>query len=70
MTLEQAMSEKASDEAGTLYGNIPTEQLAIMSNAITKKLKSANPGTPDEIATRQRKHQAIGIILASREAKQ
>jgi hypothetical protein len=67
MSLEDAMNITNSE--GVLYGNIPTEKLAIMSNSLTKALKS-NPMSVDERAERERKHQAIGIILANREAKQ
>ena len=66
MTLVEAMNELSSE--GELYGNLPTEKLAVRSNAIRKALAST-PMSADERAERVRKHTAIGIILADREAK-
>jgi hypothetical protein len=66
MSLEDALNIKTSD-TGELYGSLETTKLALMANSITKKLRGANPGTPEEQAERQRKHAAIDMILAHRD---
>ncbi len=67
MTLEDASAIVSS--TGELYGNIPTEKLALMANSITKKLRGA-PIPADERAESERKYAAIDIILKSRTAQQ
>ncbi len=64
MTLEDASAIVSS--TGELYGNIPTEKLALMANSITKKLRGA-PIPADERAESERKYAAIDIILKSRQ---
>jgi hypothetical protein len=66
MTLEDAMNVTNSE--GELYGSLPTEKLAIMSNSLRKVLKGEAMSAEDR-AERIRKHTAIGIILAHREAQ-
>lgn len=68
MTLEQAMNFKTSD-TGELYGSMPTEKLALMANAITKKLRGDKPGTDEQQEVSRNKHAAITMILAHRDAK-
>lgn len=63
MTLEDASMIVSSE--GHLYGDIPTEKLAMMANSITKKLRGA-PIPADERASLERKYAAIDIILKSR----
>ena len=63
MSLEFANSELSSD--GTKYGDIPTEKLSHMINAISKSMKK--PGVADEnMENYWRKFQAIETIIASR----
>jgi hypothetical protein len=64
MSLEDAMNVLNAE--GELYGNIPTEKLVIMSNSLRKVLSNGKDLTVDDRAVRERKHQAIGIILAHR----
>lgn len=61
-----AMNEVNSQ--GELYGSLPTEKLALMSNALRKTL-SGSALSADERTEKERKHAAIKLILASRQPK-
>lgn len=63
MSLETAEAVTSSD--GTRYGDIETEKLAHMANAITKSIKK-NGISHEEHEERQMKLDAIRVILASR----
>jgi len=63
MTLEMAISEVNSD--GVKYGDLPTDKLQVMANALAKKLKS--PMGDIEREDRERKLDACRVILESRQ---
>ena len=63
MSLETAEAVTSSD--GTRYGDIETEKLVHMANAITKSIKK-NGISHEEHETRQMKLDAIRVILESR----
>ena len=63
MTLEMAINETGSD--GVKYGEKDTKTLAAMANTIAGKLKE-NGLTPEERENKQRKLDAIKVILADR----
>ena len=63
MTLETAEAVTSSD--GVRYGDIETEKLVHMANAITKSIKK-NGVSHEEHETRQMKLDAIRVILESR----
>ena len=64
MTLDEAKAITNRD--GEKYGDLDTPKLALMANAITKKLRG-QPVSAEERAEAERKHAAITIILNSRE---
>ena len=66
MSLATAMSVKNSE--GTPYGEIPTDKLAHMANALTKALKD-NGLEPADRDEKQYKRDAIAVILADRSGK-
>jgi len=63
MSLEMAISEVNSD--GVKYGDLPTDKLSVMANALQKKLKS--PMGDIEREDRERKLDACKVILESRQ---
>jgi hypothetical protein len=65
MTVEEAMNEQTRENVP--YGSIETSKLALMSNSLMKAMRSS-PLSAEDRAEKERKHAAISIILAHREA--